>query len=358
METAVRFKNTRGLTLHGVLHHPEGGMTPGAPAVLWMSAGQKDRLGAWRMNLVVCRRLAKLGVPAMRFDFHGIGDSEGEHPHGQFVMDLYGYIQTGGMKDDVVCAARHLLAETGASRLVFGGLCGGAISALFAGSEVRECWGHYLVDLPVTISSAARQKFLEEHPEELLRTNPEEAEKVWILYLRKVLNPSAWRRLLAGESDYKLLAEALRQRARGGVDRVRPRLPSAARGLLDRVVPAPVPVVAEVAPGADPGQSATGEVRNERVAPALKAVLDAGQRVRLVTSSTYHPTFMAYFGDLHLPRDRAAWRGMDLTTVPDANHIFSLEACQKVLFDGVESLVQECAGGALPLGPVAFPPVP
>src|SRR5579884_423032 len=166
MESAVRFKNARGQTLHGILHMPDGAVAAsarGAPGVLWLSAGQKVRLGAWRMNVHAARRLARMGVPTLRFDFHGIGDSEGEHPHGQFVMDLYGYIQTGGFRDDVVAASQFMLREAGVRKLVYGGLCGGAISGLFAAPLVKEVYGHVLVDLPVTISSAARQKFLEEN---------------------------------------------------------------------------------------------------------------------------------------------------------------------------------------------------
>ena len=341
MEKPIQFENPQGQKLHGMLHLPDGPRLPDAPGVLWLSAGQKVRLGAWCMNVVVARHLARLGVPVLRFDFHGIGDSEGEQPNGQAVLDLYGYIQTGGFKDDTIAAARFMLAETGVTKLIFAGLCGGAISSLFAGPAIPETYGHVLVDLPVTISSAARQKFLEENPVEMLRTRPDEAEKVFMLYVRKALDFEAWRRLLSGQSDYRLLTEALRQRTRAVLARVLPPLPEAVRAPIDKVFAPLPPAVAE---GSEPGMTASGEVKNELIAPAFRAVLEAGQRVRFLDSSSYHPTFMAYFGDQHLPADRASWKGFDLLVAPDTNHIFSLEHSQRVLFGGVEAMVREAAG--------------
>lgn len=349
MEHAVSFKNAKGHTLHGILHRPEGALHPEAPGVVWLSAGQKDRLGAWRMNLVIARRLARRGVPVLRFDFHGIGDSEGEQPHGQFVMDLYGFIQTGGFKDDAVAGARFLLRETGVKKLVFGGLCGGSISGLFAGPEVPEVFGHVMVDLPVTISSAARQKFLEENPVEMLRTNPVEAETVYLLYLKKLANPEAWKRLLSGESDYKLLTEALRQKVRGAADKVLPSLPEAVRTQVDKVLkplPPPTPTTAEGS--AEPAATASGEVRNEMVPVAFRKLLASGQRLRLLNSSTYHPTFMAYFGDAHVAKDPAERKGYVLTVAENTNHIFSLEHSRAALYGEIDALIDEASGGVLP----------
>lgn len=347
MESAVSFRSPSGPILRGVLHRPES-IAPGAPGVLWLSAGQKVRQGAWRMNVVIARRLAARGVPVLRFDFHGIGDSDGPDRHGQFVMDLYGFIQTGGFKDDVLAAARFLRAEVGERALVLGGLCGGAISALFAAPELEGLAGLFLADLPVTISSAARQRFLEDHPEELLRARPGEAETVMTLYLRRLRDPAAWRRLMSGETNYKLLTEALKMRARSRVDALLPRFPEAMRrpveALLGRWLP---PVVAEadapVAVAADARARATGEERNTLVAEVFQRVRARGTRLRFVNSSAYHPTFQGFFGAQELGDDPEALhaRGIDLMVVPDTNHIFSLESAKRALFEGLEGLVDE-----------------
>lgn len=353
METAVQFPNSRGELLSGVLHTPDGARHPNAAGVLWLSAGQKVRQGAWRMNVAVARRLAAMGIPSLRFDFHGIGDSEGELPNDIPVMDLYGFIQTGGFRDDTVCAAQFLQRETGVRSLVLGGLCGGGISGLFAGQHIDGVFGHVLVDLPVTISSSARQRFLEENAAELLRSRPGETDTVILLYLRKLTDLGAWRRLLSGESDYKLLIEALRLKSRERLDGLLTRLNPVRRAAVERLI-APIlpPVAPEVEPEVDAAvaarMAASGEVRNEAVGEVFRTVMARGQRVRFVNSSAYHKTFMGYFGNHELKGDAARWRslGVELIEVPDANHIFSLEASQRALFTAVEEMALEASRNA------------
>lgn len=346
MESVVRFENARGESLSGVLHAPEPA-APRAPVVLWLSAGQKVRQGAWRMNVVIARRLARRGVPVLRFDFNGFGDSEGDLRDGAMVMDLYGQIQSGGFRDDVAAAARFALAETGASSVVMGGLCGGGISGLFAAPLVRETYGHVLIDLPVTISSAARQAQLESDAAELLRSRPGETDTVIALYLRKALDPEAWRRLLSGRSDYKLITQALKLKARERLDAALPSLPEPWRARVSAALGGLLPPLEPIAEGVDLDPSlaahmaATGEVKNELVTQAFAYAVDAGQRVRFVNSSSFHPTFMGYFGNEALRGGAATWRarGVELTVVPDTNHIFSLQHSQRSLFEAVESMV-------------------
>lgn len=346
METAVRFRNASGYELQGVLHRPER-LAPDAPCLVWLSAGQKVRQGAWRMNVALARRAAALGVPALRFDYEGMGDSEGPRRHGEFVMDFYGFVQTGGFRHDVVSGVEFALSELGPRPIVLGGLCGGAASALFAGPLLgRKVWGHVLIDLPVTISSSARQRYLEDHPEELVRARPAEADTVLALYARKLLDVDAWRRFIRGESNPRLFAEAMRVKARTRVDAWLPRLPGAARGVADRVLGPSVGESTEGSAQADEmgaRQTVRGEVRNELIVPTFRAALAAGQRVRFLNSSSYDPTFSGYFGLAELGEDPAAWRarGFDLSVAPDTNHIFSLEHSQRALFETIERALSE-----------------
>lgn len=352
METAVSFRNPAGQTLRGILHRPEA-IAENAPGVLWLSAGQKVRQGAWRMNVVIARRLAARGVPVLRFDYHGIGDSDGPDHHGDFVMDLYGFIQTGGFREDVAAAARLLRAEVGDRPLVLGGLCGGAISALFAVPLIEDIAGLFLADLPVTISSAARQRFLEEHPEELIRARPAEAETVMALYLRRLRDPEAWRRLFSGETNYKLLVETLKMRARARIDTVLPRLGDGPRHRVEALIrPWLPPVIAEddapVDGEADARAKAAGEEKNTLVAELFHRARDRGIRMRFVNSSSYHPTFQGFFGAHELSDDARALRdrGVDLTVIPDTNHIFSIDSAKRALFEGVDGLVDEAIASA------------
>jgi len=343
METAVTFTNASGVRLHGVLHRPEV-IAPGAPGLIWLSAGQKPRQGAWRMNVLLARHVAASGVPVLRFDFEGLGDSEGERYHGRPVMDFYGLVQTGAYRQDVVAAASFLVAETGPRPLVLGGLCGGAASALFAapmlGRRVRSL---ALIDLPVTVSSAARQQFLEQHPEALVRARPDVADTVMALYARKLLDVNAWRRFARGESNPKLFAEALRVKARGALNGHVARVPAALRPHIEALLGPPVgDVPAPDAPPA-PAVAARAEVRNELLVPILREALAAGQRVRFLNSSSYHPVFMAHLGERELGGDEAALRarGVTLSAAPDTNHIFSLEHSRRALFEAVSAAVRD-----------------
>lgn len=360
MERAVRFQNPQGLWLSGVLHLPDGGVAPGAPGVVWYSAGQKIRQGAWRMNVVIARRLAALGVPTLRFDFSGVGDSDGDHRHGDAVMDFYGFIQTGGYHGDAVAGARFLQREAGVKRLVLAGLCGGAITALFAAPHLGgDVVGQVLIDLPVTISSAARQRYLESNAAALLRARPGEADTVLLLYLKKLTDPAAWRRILSGESDYKLIAELARVKAAGALERVFPRLPGEVRARVEPLAlrllgetdggekaPATTPTEPDLDPQLAKAMQASGEEKNGQVAPRFAEAVAAKQRVHFLNSSAYHPTFMGYFGHetLGRPVDEAAWakRGVTLSLAADTNHIFSVETAQRALFAAVEDTVRTC----------------
>ena len=64
MEKAVRFTNEKGHTLHGILHLPDDPATMRSVGMLWLSAGQKVRQGAGRMNVTIARRLAAMGPGA------------------------------------------------------------------------------------------------------------------------------------------------------------------------------------------------------------------------------------------------------------------------------------------------------
>jgi pimeloyl-ACP methyl ester carboxylesterase len=343
METAVSFLNASGFRLHGVLHRPSD-LSPDAPGVVWLSAGQKPRQGAWRVNVLLARHLTAMGFPVLRFDFEGLGDSEGERHHGRPVMDFYGLVQTGAYRQDVVRAATFLLDRVGPRPLTLGGLCGGAVSALFAapllGRRVRSL---ALVDLPVTISSSARQRFLEQHPEALVRARPDVADTVLMLYLRKLLDRDAWLRFLHGESNPRLFVEALRVKLRTALDTHVPKLPPFLRRGVDTLLgpagdEAPAPTGA-----ADSVATVRGEVRNELLGPLFREVLAAGQRVHFLNSSSYHPVFTTYFGQRELAGSAADLhaRGVVLTVAPETNHIFSLDHSRRILFEAVERAVRD-----------------
>ena len=81
MEECVTFHNPRGERLFGIVHHPEPAAGAGRPwpvAAICLNTGMQYRTIWHRLNVKIARRLCEAGVPVLRFDTHGIGDSEGE----------------------------------------------------------------------------------------------------------------------------------------------------------------------------------------------------------------------------------------------------------------------------------------
>jgi hypothetical protein len=71
-ERHVWFGATKSLS--GILTEPDGPAT--GPAVLLLNAGLLHRVGPHRLNVVLARRFAAAGLPSLRFDNSGLGESE------------------------------------------------------------------------------------------------------------------------------------------------------------------------------------------------------------------------------------------------------------------------------------------
>lgn len=116
------FPGAGGHTLSGRLEIPDG--PPGGYAVFahCFTCG-KDARAATR----IARRLADLGIATLRFDFTGLGGSEGEFANAGFTSNV----------DDLVAAADHLRANRTAPSLLIGHSLGGA-AVLAAAGRVPE----------------------------------------------------------------------------------------------------------------------------------------------------------------------------------------------------------------------------
>ena len=120
----VSFKNPEGLQLAGILHTPKSGML-GEVAVISCHGMLSSKDG------IKHRRLAELlsacGLPVLRFDFAGMGESEGR------MGDM---TYTGRMRD--ILWAVDYLGSLGVQRMgVFGSSLGGSVAILAAAREER-----------------------------------------------------------------------------------------------------------------------------------------------------------------------------------------------------------------------------
>ena len=103
--------------LVGILAMPEG--SPSTTGVLVIVGGPQYRAGSHRQFVLLARALAAAGYPVLRFDYRGMGDSEGEQ------RDF------ADVTPDVAAAIDALqTAVPAVQRVALWGLCDGASAAL------------------------------------------------------------------------------------------------------------------------------------------------------------------------------------------------------------------------------------
>lgn len=172
-EKAVLFGKTAKLV--GVLCEPTGDVRrAGAPCVVLLNSGLLHRVGAHRLHVKLARALSQIGVPSLRFDFSGLGDSEVR-------KDSLPFEQSGPL--EVREAMDFLEAKVGSSSFVLVGLCSGADMAFGTACTdervvglaqldgfVYKTWQYYPRRFgPKLLSLRSARGFVAEHAGRLLR---------------------------------------------------------------------------------------------------------------------------------------------------------------------------------------------
>jgi len=187
LETPLVF-DCAGQSLLGVLHPAKD------PAirrgVLLVVGGPQYRVGSHRQFLLLARDLAVTGVPVLRFDYRGMGDSSGE------LQDFSDVGEDIGAAIDAFQQALPVVDE-----IVIWGLCDAASAAAFHGWRDPRIKGLVLVNPWIRTQAGEARTVLRHY------------------YLRRVMSRDFWRKLLGGGVKLgKSMGEmrALRRRARGG----------------------------------------------------------------------------------------------------------------------------------------------
>jgi exosortase A-associated hydrolase 1 len=123
MRAGVSFRE-RAVTLRcegermvGIVSVPE---RPSTRGVLVVVGGPQYRAGSHRQFTLLCRGLADDGIAAMRFDYRGMGDAEGEP---RTFEDIDG---------DIRAAIDHFCTQVpGMSEVLICGLCDAASATMF-----------------------------------------------------------------------------------------------------------------------------------------------------------------------------------------------------------------------------------
>lgn len=167
-QRAIRFL-CQGCWLLGVLHIPA---RPASRGVLIVTGGPQYRIGSHRQFILLARQLAAHGTPVMRFDYRGMGDSEGA------MRDFE------SVRDDLAAAIQQFFLELRELKeLVLWGLCDGATAAAFHANSDRRITGLVLLNPWVHTPQGQARATLRHY------------------YVRRILNREFWRKLIGGGFD-------------------------------------------------------------------------------------------------------------------------------------------------------------
>ncbi|THC41691.1 hydrolase 1, exosortase A system-associated [Massilia sp. Mn16-1_5] len=177
-ERALAFA-CRGAWLYGILSLPQAS-SAARRGVLIVVGGPQYRAGSHRQFTLLARDLAAAGIPAMRFDYRGMGDSEGD-------------LQTFENVDaDLRAAIDRFMAEVpGMTEVVLWGLCDGAsAAALYAPQDARVA-GLVLLNPWVRTEEGAARATIKHY------------------YKDRLFDPRLWNKIKKGEFDVKASVSSL-----------------------------------------------------------------------------------------------------------------------------------------------------
>jgi len=297
-QTPVVFRNRKGLRLFAILHTPPG-RRPGDFAVILLSPGVKMRVGPQRLYLPLTKTLLALGLSVLRVDFHGLGDSDGVLPEEQ-LRDVYNHIEVGRFVDDTIDAMNWMQQTHGCRRFLLSGLCGGAITGLLAGQRDPRVAG--LIGLGITPVLASKAADASRY------MTVGQLEAFQKMYLRRLLKPDAWLRLLTFRTDNRLIGRMVMHWTR----------------TLLGSKPEP--------PAAPPPE---GDNANPLFAPAFFRMLSTRRPMLLVFGGgdRLHWEYEEKFVSRHRERLASMPPLVEVHVVDQANHVLSLREWQDEMLD-------------------------
>lgn len=167
MEEIIRFK-AAGKDLYGILHHPKEPSHPGA-ALLMVVGGPQTRVGSHRSNTLVARELCARGMTVMRFDYEGLGDSEGA---------FVGFAQAGPSLEAAIAWLSLRLPAPG--HIVLWSLCDGSAACALNAAVMGPKTAGMILSNPYVHSAQGKAKAYLKY-----------------YYARRILEGSFWKKILA-----------------------------------------------------------------------------------------------------------------------------------------------------------------
>lgn len=155
--------------LCGMLHGVDG---PPETGVLILTGGPQTRVGSHRQFVLLARLLADKGIPVLRFDYRGMGDSSGE---------MRGFEE---VDEDIEVAIEQFFVEIPQLKsVVLLGLCDAASSALIYAQRASRVEGLVLLNPWVrTVAGEAKTRLK-------------------YYYFQRLLNVDFWRKVIRGQFE-------------------------------------------------------------------------------------------------------------------------------------------------------------
>ena len=155
--------------LVGILHLPEN---RGNRGVLLVVGGPQYRVGSHRLFVGIARSLARAGIPVFRFDYRGMGDSDGN------------YLGFEHINEDIRAAMDTFEKNVpGLGDIVLWGLCDAASAVLFYASSDARVKGIALLNPWVRTVAGQARAYLKHY------------------YVKRVFDRSFWRKWMAGKAN-------------------------------------------------------------------------------------------------------------------------------------------------------------
>ena len=187
-ETPIEYV-TNDAVVRGILHRPA--QSPAAtrpPAVVFCHGWSGSRLGPHRMFVKTARRLSELGFLSLRIDFRGRGNSDGSTTSASIAQ----------MAADTAGAVDYLSNHAHPGAVYLLGICsGGKVAVGAAAARPGDVAGLALW------SAEAMGSLRNPHTSRRKRWSALKA------YVRKLLRPATWRKIVSGRVNVKAVNKAV-----------------------------------------------------------------------------------------------------------------------------------------------------
>lgn len=287
---ALVFENRAGQKLFGTLHEPAEKIEE-YPTIILLSPGIKMRVGPHRLYNRITEALNSLGFTVFKFDFFGLGDSEGELDR-DLLIEVYNDTESGVFVDDATDAMDWLSAKTGDRTFILGGLCGGAITSIMLAGDDSRVLGVICLGLTVTMSVPPELRIHHASKGELSALRG--------AYFRKLLDWKSWIRILTFRSDFSAITKSVGQAIK-----------SNARNNSSSSADSKPP---------DPQSNA-----NPRFPPAFFSIVKSGRKVLMVFSQAdkAYWNYEEKFAEIYSKELEIVKQYYEVQLIQNANHVFS-----------------------------------